>query len=155
MGAGARAEYLQDQAGAVDDLGFQLFLKIALLHWSQRAVDHDDADAEIMNDPVQPLQMAGADQGRRTGLAQGQSLGVAHLEIDRDRQTNGFLHQRVKIAHGALARARRIGRAGQDGVNDEGCPRRGVGSGGQSSPSFTPSNSWIGMEGMMVEIACL
>jgi hypothetical protein len=54
-----------------------------------------------------------------------------------------------------VARARRIGRSGQDGMNDERCARRCVWSGGQSSPSFTPSNSWIGMDGMMVEIACL
>jgi hypothetical protein len=65
------------------------------------------------------------------------------------------LDQRVNIAQGALPRRRRVRRTGQDRMNDERGARRGVGGGGQSSPSFTPSNSWIGMEGMMVEIACL
>ena len=43
MRARARAENLEDQAGAVDDLAFPGALEIALLHRAHGGVDHDDA----------------------------------------------------------------------------------------------------------------
>ena len=44
MGAGALAEDLQDQPGAVDDLGLPAPFEIALLHRRQRRVDDDKPD---------------------------------------------------------------------------------------------------------------
>ena len=69
-GAGAAAEDLQDQAGAVDDLGLELALQIALLHRRQRAVHHDEIDLLGLDALGELGDLALAEIGRRADLAQ-------------------------------------------------------------------------------------
>src|SRR5690606_4396008 len=57
-GAGALAEDLQDQAGAVDDLAVEALLQVALLHRGQLAVDDDDLDLALLHQLVQALDLA-------------------------------------------------------------------------------------------------
>ena len=55
MGAGALAENLQDQPGAVDHLAFPGLLQIALLHRRNRGVDHRHADVLVRDDAAEIL----------------------------------------------------------------------------------------------------
>ena len=52
MGARARAEDFEDQAGAVDDLGLPAPFEIALLHRAQRRVDDDQPDRRFRRSVV-------------------------------------------------------------------------------------------------------
>src|SRR5690606_22582719 len=49
-GAGAAAEDLQDDAGAVEHLGGKRLFQVALLHRRQRMVDEDQLDLALLDD---------------------------------------------------------------------------------------------------------
>ena len=82
MRAGARAEDLQDQPGAVDDLGLQRLLEIALLHRRQPVVDDDQPDPLLLDIGLHALDHALADQRGGRDAAQRHGLGQAHIEVD-------------------------------------------------------------------------
>ena len=64
-GARAAAEDLQDQSGAVDDLGVPGLFQIALLHRRQRAIHHHDAGFDSFDEARDLLDLALAEIGRR------------------------------------------------------------------------------------------
>ena len=69
-GARAAAEDFEDQAGAVDHLGLEFLLQIALLDRRERAIHHDEVDLVLSDARRQLGGLALADIGRGTELAQ-------------------------------------------------------------------------------------
>ncbi len=61
MGAGARAEDLENEPGSVDHLGLPAPLEVALLHRAQRRIDDDEADRALGDDGAQILDVAAAE----------------------------------------------------------------------------------------------
>ena len=59
LGPRAFAEDFEDQRGAVQNLGVQLFFEIALLHRGQRMVEDHDLDLLFLDDPGDLLDLAG------------------------------------------------------------------------------------------------
>src|SRR5690606_4731657 len=62
-GAGALAEDLEDEAGAVEQLGLPGALEVALLHRRHRAVDYHEADLVLGDVGAELLDLAGPEQG--------------------------------------------------------------------------------------------
>ena len=60
MGAGPRAENLEDQARPVDDLGLPAPLEIALLHRAQRSINDDEPNVVFADQPAEFLNCAAA-----------------------------------------------------------------------------------------------
>ena len=69
-GAGAGAENVQDQAGAVDDLAAPGLFQVALLHRGKLGVDNDDADLVFLEQGFLHRDLALAEQHRRPAGAQ-------------------------------------------------------------------------------------
>ena len=174
LGLGAAAEDFQDEPGAVEHLGVQLLLEIALLDRRQRAIHHHQLDVEALGQRGDLLDLAFADVSRWPDLADRRDDRIRDDEVDRAREARGFIEPGFRVTHDMSFRLR-VGTAcahPQIGTDDKHPPRlrtpcrpRTVGipveipgfqsdhsQAGWSSP---PSNSWIGAPGMMVEIACL
>ncbi len=102
MRAGAGAEDLQDETGAVDDLGIQRLLEIALLHGRQPVVDNDQPDPLLLHRLLHALDHALADQRGGRDTAQRHGLGQAHIEVDGAGQADCLLELGVTIAFLAM-----------------------------------------------------
>ena len=104
LGLGAAAEDFQDQAGAVEHFGIPGLLQIALLDRRQRAIHHHEFDVLRCDQPRDLLDLALAEIGRGTDLADRRHQRFGDHEVDGARQTCGFLEPRLGIADGMRLR---------------------------------------------------
>ncbi len=125
LGLGAAAEDFQDEPGAVEHLGVQLLLEIALLDRRQRAIHHHELDIEALGQRGDLLDLALADIGRGADLADRRDDGVRNDEIDRAREAGGFVEPGLRVTLDMAFRLR-VGTArahSQVGADDKHPPR--------------------------------
>src|SRR5690606_6849903 len=116
-GAGAGAEYLEDQPGAVDYLGLQRTLQVALLHRRDGRIDDDHIDRVSGDVSRQLLDPARADQRGRPPAGDRTQLGMDDLEVDGARQPDRLFEAGFRPA--ALVGSRRFLRGFERRMNDE------------------------------------
>jgi hypothetical protein len=173
-GFGAAAENLENESGAIQNLGVPGLLQVALLNWRQGAIHHHEFDLVAGDGSYDLLDLALAEVGGRANLAEGRNQRVHNFKINGARQAPRLLQSGLPVTDSTRIRLR-IGttpahpRIGADDNHPPGLfaryrPRT-VGtpvtiSGFQSVhsqavASSPPSNNWMGAPGIMVEIACL
>src|SRR5512146_1409153 len=129
MGAGARAENLQDEAGAVDDLAFPVALEIALLHRGQPGVDDNDRDLLGLDRFGEVLNGAAADEGRGPPLGDTGDLRLNHIERDRAREADRLLEAHLRRSTGICLAC---GRGLETRMDDEAASDRPLAAGCRS-----------------------
>src|SRR5579862_4286527 len=87
MGTSPRTENLENEAGAVDDLGLPLAFEIALLNRRQRPIDDHEPDLLLGDDLAQILDPALADQRSRGWPVEANNFAGNDIEIERARST--------------------------------------------------------------------
>ena len=85
------AEDLEDQPGAVDDLGVEPPFEIALLDRRERAVDHDEAHLHRLHDGPQLVDLAAGKQRRRAKLTQRRRFCCNHIKVDGSSEADRLL----------------------------------------------------------------
>ncbi len=96
MGAGARPEDFENEAGAVDHLGLPAPFEVALLHRAQRRVDDDEPDRIVGDDRAQALDLAAAEQCRRHRPRDAHDLGADDIALDRPRQRHRLVEASIE-----------------------------------------------------------
>ena len=105
-GAGAPAEDFQDQPGAVEHLGAPGLFQIALLHRRERAIHHHDAGLVAFDQAGDLLDLALADEGRGTDIAERHDAGRDHVEIDGAGEPDGLVELGLRASAAPPAHAR-------------------------------------------------
>ena len=103
LGLGAPAKDFKDQPGAVENLGIPGLFKIALLDRRQRAIHHHEIDLMPGDKACDLLDLALAEIGRGSDLADRCNDGFGDGQIDGARKTDGFLKPRVSIAREVMS----------------------------------------------------
>ena len=154
-GCGALAEDFEDQSGAVDHLALELFLEIALLDRTQRAIDDHQFGVFEVAGIGDPLNLALAEQCRRADSPDRNRDCLGDHDPDGHGQPARLLQAQLGIG----------GRAAHLGIDDDRARAAadfaaeviGPEGGGQvaSPPSFQSPDKSTCVVGWMVEIACL
>ncbi len=92
------AKDLEDQTGAIDDLGFERLFEIALLDRAEARVEHDEPRLFHPNLCRKHFDLAAADQRGRLGLANTVGDPFDDLDADRGGKTRGLLQACVDVA---------------------------------------------------------
>jgi hypothetical protein len=85
------AENFQDQPGAVEHLRVPGLFEIALLHRGERAIHHDQARLQALDQSGDLLDLAGADEGGRADRGDRNDPGFQNRKIDRAGEPHRFL----------------------------------------------------------------
>ena len=93
--AGATPENLENQAGAVDHLGVERLLQIALLHRRERGVDDEEADLLGLRQRGELLDLALAHQRRGARRIGRHDHRAADIEIDGPREADRLVEPRL------------------------------------------------------------
>lgn len=67
-----------------------------MLHRAQLAIDDDQFNVPRGDQPLEFLDLAAPEQGRRFGLGQGDKLGAGDIEGNRLGQADGFREPRIR-----------------------------------------------------------
>ncbi len=122
LGPRALAENFEDQPGAIEHLGVQFLLEIALLHRRQRMIDDDQFRMAFLDDLGELLDLAAAEQGRRARVVDGNDRRMDRIEADGAGKANGLVM--AGLGGARLARTVRLIVAarlpGKHGHNDDG-----------------------------------
>jgi hypothetical protein len=150
----ALAEYLEDEAGAVDHLDLRRGLQILLLDRRDRGVDDEQLGLPFRDRLGDQLGLALAEQRRRARAADAEMELVDDLDADRFGKPRRLVEARRDVAP--------RGRA-EIGQRDDGAGAAGevrfrapVEAGAQAPSSSSPASTRLsGLRGCTVEIACL
>ena len=97
-GLGAGAEYLEDEAGAVEDLGLPAPLEIALLNGREGMVDDNERNPLGKEDARKLSNLARAEKGSRAWSRHTDGARKTDIEIDSPRKPQRLLEARLGAA---------------------------------------------------------
>jgi hypothetical protein len=83
MGARPRAEDLEDQTRAIDDLRLPTPLEVTLLHRAERRIDDDEPDLIFADQLAEGFKGAAAQQAARARTGDARELGADDVQADR------------------------------------------------------------------------
>ena len=132
--AGAAAENLQDQAGAIQDFRIPLFFQITLLHRRQCAIHHHDAGVEAFDETRNLFDLALAEESCRPQRIKHDDARLFDVEIDGASKADRLIEFCGRISLTWIERG-----SAQDWLDDH-CP---AGAGTFSAPVLRRSSGLL------------